>query len=360
MGVDGFRFDLAPILGRDRSGFKPHHAFFQAINQDPVLNQVKLIAEPWDIGPGGYQLGNFPSNWREWNDKYRDVVRKFWRAEPGLLPEFALRFHGSNDLFEHNGRNSSASINFISAHDGFTLTDLVCFNDKHNEDNGEENRDGHSENYSFNFGVEGITAETDIVAKRLKQQKNILLTLIFSQGVPMICAGTESEHSQNGNNNAYCQDNNISWLADQNIYQKSVLYRFITQACALRKQFKAYRQTRFIHQDDNEFELFWFNKNCEAMSELDWQQADNHILGYMLSGKSEQNNAQVLLILFNASNNDFTFQLPTINRVNRWQVRLNTLPSPNLNEFYTAQQSIVIGSKTAWVLSANKEGILSE
>jgi glycogen operon protein len=360
MGVDGFRFDLAPILGRDRSGFKTHHAFFQAINQDPVLSQVKLIAEPWDIGPGGYQLGNFPANWREWNDKYRDVVRKFWRTDLGLLPEFALRFHGSNDLFEHNGKNSSASINFISAHDGFTLTDLVSFNDKHNGDNAEENRDGHSENYSFNFGVEGITAETDIVAKRLKQQKNILLTLIFSQGVPMLCAGTESEHSQNGNNNAYCQDNTISWLADQNVYQKSPLYRFINQAISLRKQFEVFQQTRFIHQDDNEFELFWLNKNCEPMAELDWQQADNHILGYMLSGKSEQNSDQVLLIIFNASNNDFTFQLPTIHSVNRWQVRLNTLPSPNLNEFYSAQQSLVIGAQTAWVLSANKEGILSE
>jgi len=360
MGVDGFRFDLAPILGRDRSGFKTHHTFFQSINQDPILNTVKLIAEPWDIGPGGYQLGNFPANWREWNDKYRDVVRKFWRADPGLLPEFALRFHGSNDLFEHNGRNSSASINFISAHDGFTLTDLVSFNNKYNDMNGEENRDGHSENYSFNFDVEGSTSDPEVNALRLKQQKNILLTLIFSQGVPMICSGTESEHSQNGNNNAYCQDNDINWLEDQNRYKKSVLYRFISQACSLRKQFRVFGQTRFIHQDDNEFELFWFNKNSEPMSESDWQQEDNHILGYMLSNKIQQNSNDVLLIIFNASQNDFIFQLPTIHTVNRWQVRLNTLPSPNLNEFYAAEQSVLIGSQTAWILSADKEGILSE
>jgi len=360
MGVDGFRFDLAPILGRDRSGFKTHHAFFQAIKQDPILNTVKLIAEPWDIGPGGYQLGNFPSHWREWNDKYRDVVRKFWRADPGLLPEFALRFHGSNDLFEHNGRNSSASINFISAHDGFTLTDLVSFNDKHNLDNEENNCDGHSENYSFNYGIEGCTEDININALRLKQQKNILLTLIFSQGVPMICAGTENEHSQNGNNNAYCQDNNISWLEDQNVYQKSALYGFINQAISLRKQFKVFQQTRFIHQDDNEFELFWLNKNCEPMSELDWQQSDNHILGYMLSDKSKENDDEVLLIIFNASINDFTFQLPTIHTVNRWQVRLNTLPSPNLNEFYTAEQSINVSAQSAWVLSADKKELISE
>lgn len=360
MGVDGFRFDLAPILGRDPSGFKTHHTFFQSINQDPILSQVKLIAEPWDIGPGGYQLGNFPPNWREWNDKYRDVVRRFWRSDLGLLPEFALRFHGSNDLFEHSGRNSSASINFISAHDGFTLTDLVMFNEKHNEANGEENRDGHSENYSFNFGIEGPTDELDIKVKRLKQQKNILLTLLFSQGVPMICAGTESEHSQNGNNNAYCQDNDISWLADQNIYQKSPLYRFITQALSLRKQFKVFQQTRFIHQNDSEFELIWLNKEGLPMSETDWQLEDNHILGYMISNKSHKNNFDVLLIIFNASQNDCSFQLPNTYIATPWQVRLNTLPSPNLNEMYTSEQSIMIGAQTAWVLSTTKEGTLSE
>lgn len=360
MGVDGFRFDLAPILGRNHSGFKTHHTFFQSINQDPILNRVKLIAEPWDIGPGGYQLGHFPPNWREWNDKYRDVVRKFWRADLGLLPEFALRFHGSNDLFEHSGRDCSASINFVSAHDGFTLLDLVSFNNKNNLDNGEGNRDGHTDNYSHNYGVEGETDDAQILELRLKQQKNILLTLIFSQGVPMICSGTESEHSQNGNNNAYCQDNNINWLADQNIFHKSVLYRFISQALSLRKQFKVFKQSRFIHQDDALFDLLWFNKNSELMSEIDWKQDDNHILGYMLSSKSPQNNNDVLLIIFNASPEDFTFELPQIHTVKHWQMRLNTLPSPDFNKTYKAQQSIHINSQTAWVLSADKEGILSE
>ncbi|SFD12256.1 glycogen debranching protein GlgX [Pseudoalteromonas denitrificans] len=356
MGVDGFRFDLAPILGRESTGFKSDHSFFQAINQDPILNQVKLIAEPWDIGPGGYQLGNFPAAWREWNDKYRDTVRRFWRGDTGLLPEFAQRFHGSNDLFEHNGRDPSASINFISAHDGFTLADLVSYQDKHNEDNGEDNRDGHSENLSANYGTEGPSNDIALTQLRLKQQKNILLTLLFSQGVPMICSGTESEHSQDGNNNAYCQDNNINWLADQNVYSKSPLYRFISKACLLRKQFKIFKQNRFIHQNDGEFELIWLNQNSTLMSELDWQLPHNHMLGYLLVSKHAKNHNDVLLILFNASTDSFVFKLPKVSSVYRWHVRLNTLAHPDLNEFYAADQSIAIASQSAWILSGAKEG----
>jgi len=212
MHVDGFRFDLAATLARELHEVDRLSAFFDLVNQDPVVSQVKLIAEPWDVGEGGYQVGGFPPLWTEWNGKYRDTVRDFWRGQPASLAEFASRFTGSSDLYEADGRRPIASINFVIAHDGFTLTDLVSYNDKHNDANGEDNRDGESHNRSWNHGVEGPTDDGNIVARRERQKRNLLATLMLSQGVPMIAHGDELGRSQDGNNNVYCQDSEISWI----------------------------------------------------------------------------------------------------------------------------------------------------
>ncbi len=212
MHVDGFRFDLASILGRERYGFDPSGSFLDAVRQDPVLSQTKLIAEPWDIGPGGYQVGNFPPGWVEWNDKFRDNVRAFWRGDGGQLAELATRLTGSADLFNHSGRRPTASVNFVTAHDGFTLRDLVSYEGKHNLANGEDGRDGSDHNISCNYGVEGETNDPTIKQLRRQQMRNLLATLLLSQGTPMLLAGDEFGHSQNGNNNAYCQDNELTWI----------------------------------------------------------------------------------------------------------------------------------------------------
>jgi len=212
MHVDGFRFDLAPVLARELHEVDRLSAFFDIIHQDPVLSQVKLIAEPWDVGPGGYQVGGFPPQWTEWNGKYRDTVRDFWRGEPATLDEFAYRLSGSADLYEHTGRRPVASINFVTAHDGFTLRDLVSYNEKHNEANGEGNNDGERHNRSWNCGVEGPTDDAGINELRARQRRNFIATLLLSQGVPMLCHGDELGRTQNGNNNGYCQDNELTWI----------------------------------------------------------------------------------------------------------------------------------------------------
>jgi glycogen operon protein len=217
MGVDGFRFDLGSILGREPGGFDPRGGFFDAVTQDPVLSEVKLIGEPWDIGPGGYQVGGFPPGWAEWNDKYRDSVREYWKNDDNTAPDFASRLLGSGDLYDQRGRRPWASVNFITAHDGFTLNDLVSYNEKHNEANGEDNRDGHDPNFSWNCGVEGPTDDPAIIGLRDQQKRNLLATLLLSLGVPMLLAGDEFGHTQGGNNNAYCLDNEISWLEWENI-----------------------------------------------------------------------------------------------------------------------------------------------
>ncbi len=243
--VDGFRFDLASTLGREVYGFDPHGGFFDAIRQDPVLNRVKLIAEPWDIGPGGYQLGNYPHPFSEWNDKYRDGVRRVWRGDAGMMPELAGRVLGSADLFDKGARSATASVNFVTSHDGFTLQDLVSFTVKRNLANGEDNRDGHSDNHSDNMGVEGPTADPVVRARRALRKRNLLATLFLSQGVPMILAGDEIGQSQQGNNNAYAQDNEVAWIdwpaADWS------LATFVTQLVALRRAHPVLRQKRFLH-----------------------------------------------------------------------------------------------------------------
>src|SRR5437868_51849 len=244
MHVDGFRFDLASTLARELHDVDRLSAFFDLVQQDPIVSQVKLIAEPWDVGEGGYQVGNFPPLWSEWNGKYRDTVRDFWRGEGGTLAEFASRLTGSSDLYESNGRRPYASINFVTAHDGFTLRDLVSYNDKHNEANGEDNNDGESHNRSWNLGVEGPTDDPAILAARARQQRNFITTLLLSQGVPMLLHGDEAGRTQQGNNNTYAQDNELSWVhwdeADQ------PLVEFTAAVSRLRRDHPTFRRKRFL------------------------------------------------------------------------------------------------------------------
>ena len=353
-GVDGFRFDLASILGRGKKGFNKDHTFFQAIHQDPILSQCKLIAEPWDIGPGGYQLGAFPAPWREWNDKYRDTIRQFWQAKQHVLPELAKRIHGSNDLFEHNLRGPLNSINFITSHDGFTLKDWVSYENKNNLANGENNQDGHNDNHSFNCGIEGETQDVDVNALRLKQQKNALITLFMSCGVPMIAAGTELCHSQKGNNNAYCQDNEISWIdwhangLDEP--QQHPLYQFISRALKLRSEFSLYRQSHFIHDDDPRFSVTWLNEHGALMQDSDWHNPDGHCLGYLMEDIQDD---KALLLLFNASSNNVMFKLPEQEAHHCWRIRLSSHSNERDDECVSPGQMLTLSSYSAWVLSSH-------
>jgi glycogen operon protein len=334
MGVDGFRFDLASCLGREVYGFDPGSGFFDAITQDPVLCKVKLIAEPWDIGPGGYQLGNYPVAFSEWNDRYRDAMRRFWRGDSGLLPEFAKRFHGSSDFFEHNGRGPSASINFITSHDGFTLHDLVSYRDRHNHVNGEDNRDGHQENCSDNYGVEGETADEVINATRDRQKRNLLTCLLLSQGVPMLLAGDESGQSQQGNNNAYCQDNPIGWFDWDNIDWS--LVNFTSQLISLRKRFPMLCHQAFIHKPEALFDngLAWFNRQGEAMTKSHWCEHHTRTLSVIVTGNlghadvgAVPESTEALLLLINVDDQAHTFTFPQFSHLKHWHCLLHTQTS---------------------------------
>ncbi|MCC1481685.1 glycogen debranching protein GlgX [Roseibaca sp. Y0-43] len=273
MRVDGFRFDLASTLARDEHGFQPNSAFFAAIRQDPVLSRVKLIAEPWDIGPGGYQLGAYPHPFLEWNDKFRDGVRRFWRRDSRQAPELAARITGSAMQFDHSGRSATSSVNFITAHDGFNLMDLVSYASKHNLANGEDNRDGHSENFSDNMGVEGPTAEPHVVQARALRRRNLMATLLLSQGTPMILAGDEIGHTQQGNNNAYCQDSPISWLDWDDV--DADMLAFTRRLIAFRKRHPILRQKLFLHSKersaDGKADMLWWHPSGRLMTPEDWE-----------------------------------------------------------------------------------------
>ncbi|HEY7774504.1 MAG TPA: glycogen debranching protein GlgX [Marinagarivorans sp.] len=313
MGVDGFRFDLASVLGREPHGFDPCSGFFDAVRQDPVLAHVKLIAEPWDIGPGGYQLGSYPCGWGEWNDKYRDVVRRFWRGDSAMLPEFAKRIHGSSDLFEAGGRRPSASVNFVASHDGFTTSDLVSYNQRHNLANKEDNNDGHKGNFSHNHGVEGPTSDAAIVQVRNRQKRNLLATSLLSQGTPMLLGGDELGRSQSGNNNAYCQDNEISWFNWAELTLDDwTLKNFIRQVIKLRQSISLFRNPRYIHNPGEDeaqnLNIVWLNRDGEPMKESDWHEQDNHSLGWML--ESTEPSHECVLTLFNADSRKQYFTLP--------------------------------------------------
>ncbi|CCQ10914.1 Glycogen debranching enzyme [Pseudoalteromonas luteoviolacea B = ATCC 29581] len=348
MGVDGFRFDLASILARNTHGFNAQHAFLQAVGQDPVLQKCKLIAEPWDIGPGGYQLGAYPAPWREWNDKYRDCVRRFWRGDEDTLAELAKRIHGSNDVFEHNLRGPLNSINFITSHDGYTLADWVSYEHKHNEANGEQNRDGHSDNYSFNCGVEGFSADPRVVALRLKMQKNALLTLLLSKGVPMISAGSEFGHSQSGNNNAYCQDNVTSWLAWTNSHRGHSLSFFIRDLLQLRRQFSLFSNPFFVHPNDNRFGVLWYTERGEQMVQDNWHESHRKWLFCALIDKKLQ---QAVLIGLNGSDKPVQMILPDCPVNASWRFALSSCNSSSVNDL----SNLVLSEKSSWVFIAKNE-----
>ena len=289
MHVDGFRFDLASSLAREFHEVDKLSTFFDLVQQDPVVSQAKLIAEPWDLGEGGYQVGNFPSLWTEWNGKYRDTTRDYWRGEHATLPEFASRFTGSSDLYLNNGRSPHASINFVTAHDGFTLADLVSYNDKHNDANGEDGRDGESHNRSWNCGVEGPTRDRSILALRARQRRNIMVTLLLSQGVPMIAHGDEIGRTQKGNNNTYCQDNELSWM-DWDAVDEDML-TFTRFVIGLRRRHPIFRRRRFfegkrIAEWDKVPDISWLQPNAEPMTARDWQIGYAKTLTVVLNGSA--------------------------------------------------------------------------
>lgn len=357
MGVDGFRFDLAPILGRNTSYFSSTNQFFSALRQDPILSTIKLIAEPWDIGHGGYQLGRFPNSWMEWNDRFRDTVRRFWRGDIGLVPEFAKRLHGSSDIFETPSRRPSSSVNFITSHDGYTLHDLVSFEDRHNQVNGEANQDGHGTNYSCNFGIEGETDNVTITQLRTQQKRNILATLFISQGTPMLLAGDEISHSQQGNNNAYCQDNEITWLDWQN--QDAELLNFVKRLIQLRKEHPLLNRTHYQHgtvvsDKTGLSDISWLNCRGERMTEDDWHNADIKCFAMLLAETdvlTNSNNDDALLIVFNAHGHTIDYQMP--NLPGYWTQQIDTA------DYYSSQNQNANIKNSTVTLSAHSLMMLS-
>jgi len=336
MRVDGFRFDLATILAREEHGFDQGGGFLDSCRQDPVLSKVKLIAEPWDIGPGGYQVGQFPPGWAEWNDKFRDTVRAYWKGDEGKVPELAPRVTASGDLFNRRGRKPWASVNFITAHDGFTLNDLVSYNEKHNEANGEDNRDGHSNNLSWNSGAEGPTDDQQIIALRERQKRNFLATLFFSQGTPMLLAGDEFGHTQSGNNNAYCQDNETTtWLnwSEQRDEDKD-LTRFTRKLIALRQQYPILRRSRFfvgVHNPELDVkDVTWVDPRGQEKTEDSWKDPGERCFGMVLDGRAQPTGIvrpgsdATMLLIFNAYHDVVVFTLPTVPGGTRWRCLIDT------------------------------------
>jgi len=336
MHIDGFRFDLASTLARELWEVDRLGAFFDIIHQDPVLSEVKLIAEPWDLGPNGYQVGNFPVLWTEWNGKYRDCVRRFWKGHGGTVGELASRLSGSSDLYAHNGRRPSASLNFITAHDGFTLRDLVSYNAKHNEANGEENRDGCNDNDSWNCGVEGETPDAGINALRARQQMNFLATLFLSQGVPMLLAGDEFGQTQHGNNNAYCQDSPLAWLDWKHSAGQRALLEFTRMLVRLRKTQPVFHRRHFfqgraIHGADVK-DIYWFKADGNEMTEADWNASYARSLGVGLPGgqidemgeHGERISGDTFAVLLNACHEPVTFRLGGRRRDVCWKCVFDT------------------------------------
>jgi isoamylase len=323
--VDGFRFDLAPSLGREGRAFEPDATLLDAVSQDPVLSRVKLIAEPWDLAEDGYQLGSFPPGWAEWNGRYRDDVRSFWKGDDGFLPALARGLLGSADLFEKRGRRPWASINFVTAHDGFTLTDLCSYNDKHNEANAEDNRDGHDDNRSWNCGVEGATDDPAILDMRDRMRRSLMATLLLSQGTPMLLMGDEVGRTQGGNNNAYCQDNKTSWLGWGDAGEREQAFLgFTSGLVGLRRRYPLVRQTRFLHGErtarGGAKNVMWLRPDGTEMKVADWHTAHAKSIGLKLAGG---NNSSILLLL-NAHHEDLRFRVPSPEGVSSWRLLTDT------------------------------------
>ena len=335
MGVDGFRFDLATILGREAHGFDENGGFLDTCRQDPVLAGVKLIAEPWDLGPGGYQVGGFPPGWAEWNDRFRNTARAFWKGDEGRVADLASRLSASGDLFNRRGRRPWASVNFITAHDGFTLNDLVSYNDRHNEANGEDNRDGHADNLSWNGGAEGPTEDAAIRALRERQKRNLLATLLLSQGTPMLLGGDEFGRTQKGNNNAYCQDNAIGWVDWAAIGDDGrALIQFTRRLTALRQRFPVLRRTRFLtgvyNQDLDVKDVAWLRPDGQEMGQDDWANPQTRCLGMLIDGRAQPTGIRrrgsdaTLLLLLNAHHEPVPFLLPEVPDAPAWTALVDT------------------------------------
>jgi glycogen operon protein len=357
MHVDGFRFDLASTLARDPYEFDSFSRFFALVQQDPVLQCVKLIAEPWDLGPGGYRLGGYPPGWAEWNGRYRDCIRRFWRGDEGQVPELASRLSGSSDIFHGGDRGPYASINFVTCHDGFTLKDLVSYERKHNEANGEDNRDGNSDNASRNWGVEGETRSAQVARLRDRMMKNMLATLAFSQGVPMISHGDELGRTQKGNNNAYCQDNDISWLQWKGDDSEKELLEFARKVFAITRTNPLFRRRRFFAGgpiSGGVKDVSWIRPDGGEMTLEDWGNPKNHILGMLIPGEASDdfdergrpNQGQSLLLLLNGSNRAHKFALPTLPQKGHWQEVVNTAQAtqriPKASGINVAPHSLVL------------------
>ncbi len=369
MHVDGFRFDLAATLARQFQEVDKLSAFFDIVEQDPIISRVKLIAEPWDLGSGGYQVGGFPSSWSEWNGRYRDTVRDFWRSQPSTLPEFASRLMGSSDLYQVNGRRPVASVNFITAHDGFTMNDLVSYNEKHNEANGEGNRDGESNNRSWNCGVEGPTNIPDVNDLRQRQMRNMFATLLFSQGIPMICGGDEVARTQQGNNNAYCQDNEISWTNWHLDKGRKELLAFVSKLIHLRLDHPVLHRRRFFTgrepgDDSNTIpQVEWFDHTGSIMDMDDWQNTHAFSMMIYLNGSDIPEvdwygNRMVdndFILIFNAHYEPIMFTLPDERYGRKWQLVVDT-HNPNEPALsYEAGFMITAQSRSFLMLMSDKK-----
>jgi len=342
MHVDGFRFDLAPVLARELFEVDRLAAFFDIMQQDPTLSQVKLIAEPWDLGEGGYQVGNFPVGWAEWNGVYRDGVRAFWRGEDGHLAELASRISGSSDLYETGGRRTYASVNFVTAHDGFCLTDLVSYSTKHNEANGEENRDGADDNRSANWGVEGPTEDTTVNDVRRRMRRNFIATLVFSQGVRMLLGGDELGRTQQGNNNAYCQDNEISWVDWDLDADDRALLEFTREALAIFRENPVFRRRGFftgrpVHGARKD--VTWLHPLGREMTSGDWNDSHQKVVGMLIDGEATDEvdergrpvSGRTVLLMFNGGESSRRFAMPDGGRDGVWEELVNTArPGPRV------------------------------
>ena len=364
MHVDGFRFDLAAALARELHEVDRLGAFFDILRQDPVLSQVKLIAEPWDLGEGGYQVGNFPNGWAEWNDRYRDTMRAYWKGDGGLIGDFARRLTGSSDLYGRSGRRPYASINYITSHDGFTLNDLVSYNEKHNEANGEDNRDGHNANLSWNCGVEGPTDDAEVLTLRARQRRNLTATLLLSQGVPMLLAGDEICRTQAGNNNAYCQDNPISWTDWNMSPDKRELLDFVRQLIGLRRAHPVFRRRQFFQgrplYGSSVKDIVWLQPEGQEMTESQWMSDFARSLGVYLSGAAlDDTDArgrpiedESFLMLFNAYHDVVPFKLPLFDRALSWIVELDTFArvQANSGRIYSGGETFALQGRSLVLL----------
>lgn len=344
--VDGFRFDLAAALGRNRAGFDPHAIFLDAVAQDPVLSKVKMIAEPWDTGNDGYQLGNFPPGWAEWNDRYRDTIRSFWKGDAGAAAHFAGSLMGSAHLFDQRGRRPWASVNFAAAHDGFTLADVVSFNDKHNEANGEGNNDGHNNNLSWNCGAEGPTEDPDILGLRERMRRNLMATVLISQGTPMILMGDEVGRSQSGNNNAYCQDSEMNWIDWRNIADQDQAFAdFVAGLIRLRLTNPLLRQSRYSGRRGAHAEIKWLRPDSAEMSEEDWNNPEARALALYM-----KDTGYSLLFLFNAHFEPLQFAVP-LGASGHWKVLIDTASQRAAGDRLDDEQ-ISVDARSQMVLEA--------